>query len=242
MTMIAEPTPSRSWMGTLYRRGPIGSGGYALTFDDGPTPGGTERVLDQLAKLKAPATFFVIGMNVEKHPDLLRRIHAEGHLVGNHTWRHAWLGFLRTPGFWREELARTDAIIESIIGRRPAMFRPPLGFRSPVVMRTADENGQRVIMWSQRAMDGVKTTSRRILSRLNGSADGDVLLLHDGMEPSKPRDPTPTIDALGELVGRLADRGLRPLPLDQLLRLPAYAGDSCPPMPSVGSGRHLSNS
>jgi peptidoglycan/xylan/chitin deacetylase (PgdA/CDA1 family) len=229
-------------MGTVYRRGPSGHAGYALTFDDGPTPGGTERVLDLLRKYNAPATFFVIGKNVERYPDLTRRIVAEGHIVGNHTWRHAKLGFLRRPDYWREELTRTDEIIQATVGKRPAMFRPPLGLRSPIVMRAAAERGQRVIMWALKARDGVKTTPRRILQRLTPTQDGDVLLLHDGMEPTVHRDPTPTIDALCELIDRLAVRGLRPLPLDQLLGLPAYAGDSCPPMPVDGEGKHLSKS
>src|SRR5687768_16289903 len=101
MTAAAEAIPCTSWMGTLYRRGPAGNRGYALTFDDGPTPGGTDRVLDLLGKHGAPAPFFVIGKNVERHPDLLRRIAAEGHIVGNHTWRHAKLGFLRSTEYWR---------------------------------------------------------------------------------------------------------------------------------------------
>jgi peptidoglycan/xylan/chitin deacetylase (PgdA/CDA1 family) len=242
MSAVAAAIPCTSWMGTLYRRGPAGSRGYALTFDDGPTPGGTERVLELLHKYNAPATFFVIGQNVEQYPDLVRRIAEEGHIVSNHTWRHARLGFLRRPEYWREELSRTDDLIESTIGKRPAMFRPPLGLRSPVMMRVAEERGQNVIMWSRKAFDGVKTTPQRILKRLAPTQDGDVLLLHDGMEPTRPRDPSPTIDALGILSDRLANRGLRPLPLDQLLRLPGYAGDSCPPIAAEGDGRHLSNS
>jgi peptidoglycan/xylan/chitin deacetylase (PgdA/CDA1 family) len=242
MTVATEAIPCSGWMGTLYRRGPVGSRGYALTFDDGPTPGGTERVLDLLREHKATATFFVIGQNVERYPDLVRRTAEEGHIVANHTWRHARLGFLRRPEFWRDEFSRTDEIIESIIGKRPAMFRPPLGLRSPAMMRLVEERGQKVIMWSRRAMDGIKTTSARILKRLTPTEDGDVLLLHDGMEPTRHRDPSPTIDALGFLIERLANKGLRPLPLDQLLRLPAYAGDSCPPMAASGEGKHLSNS
>src|SRR5438552_3460310 len=81
--------PSGWLWGEVISRGTIqGPPRVALTFDDGPTPGGTDRILDLLAELKAPSTFFVIGQNVERHPDLLRRIDAEGHLIGNHTFDH----------------------------------------------------------------------------------------------------------------------------------------------------------
>ena len=88
----------------------------SLTFDDGPTPGSTERVLDLLAKLNTPATFFVIGQNAEQWPQLLRRMDAEGHIVAGHTFDHRHFGLFRGWGYWQRQVERSNRLIEEIIG------------------------------------------------------------------------------------------------------------------------------
>ena len=99
--------------------------------------------------------------------------------------------------YWEHQLRETDRIIEQTIGVRPAMFRPPMGIKTPYVMRVAAQSGQAVVTWNRRAMDGIPTTPQRILDRLGPrTAAGDVLLLHDGVEPNSRRNPAATIATL----------------------------------------------
>jgi peptidoglycan/xylan/chitin deacetylase (PgdA/CDA1 family) len=215
---------SRAWGPVLTHGSPDGPPRYALTFDDGPTPGATDRILDTLRDLRVRAAFFVVGVNVQRAPDLLRRVHDEGHLVGNHSYHHSHYGMMRGPHYWRRELRRTDDLIESIIGRRPATFRPPMGVKTPFIHRAARRAGQPVVTWNRRALDGVETTADRILDRLvPATRPGDVLLLHDGIEPNRRRDPAPSVAAVRPLVERLRARGLEPARLDALLGIPPYA-------------------
>lgn len=221
---VASIAPANQLWGRVLSRGPAdGPPRYALTLDDGPTRGATDRILDTLGELGVPAAFFVVGVNVERCPDLLRRIHNEGHLVGNHTYRHSHYGMMRGPRYWDHEVRRTDDLIASIIGLRPATFRPPMGVKTPFIHGAARRAGQPVVTWNRRALDGVETTTDRILGRLVPTTrPGDILLLHDGVEPNRPRDTAPSVAAVRPLVERLRDRGLEPVRLDRLLGIPAY--------------------
>jgi peptidoglycan/xylan/chitin deacetylase (PgdA/CDA1 family) len=193
----------------------------ALTFDDGPLPGATDRILDVLFKSNVKATFFVLGQPADRHPQLLRRIHDEGHIVGNHSYDHPGLGFLRGVEFWRRQMARTDEAIEREIGVVPRLFRPPLGMKTWIIARAAQTHT--VITWSRRAMDGIATTSGRILDRLvSRSQAGDIILLHDGVSPQSRRDPSGTIEAVGPLIAGLRERGIEPVRLDELTGVRAY--------------------
>jgi peptidoglycan/xylan/chitin deacetylase (PgdA/CDA1 family) len=197
---------------------------YALTFDDGPTPGSTDRVLDLLGELGAIGTFFVIGRNVAEHPELLKRIGDEGHVVANHSFDHSHFGLFGRDRYWHAQIAQTDELIERIIGRRPAMFRPPMGIKTWHVSRAARRNGHTLVAWSRSARDGLRTTTPRIIDRLVGrTRAGDILLLHDGIEPHFRRDPAPTIAAIRPLVQGLRARGLEPAALGDLIGLQPYA-------------------
>jgi peptidoglycan/xylan/chitin deacetylase (PgdA/CDA1 family) len=214
---------SRIWGPVIWRGTSDGPPRVALTFDDGPTAGATDRVLDVLGELGVKAAFFVIGRNVERHPDLLRRIDADGHVVGNHTFDHSHWGSMRRGRFWREQIDRTNQAIERVLGRRPALFRPPIGHKNPYTMAAARDAGQAVVTWSIRAMDGLPTTPQRILNRLlPGRRAGDILILHDGIEPGRKRDPSATIAAVRPLVLSLRERGLEPVRLDELIGLAPY--------------------
>ena len=196
----------------------------ALTFDDGPSPGSTERILDVLKAARVPAAFFVVGRNAEQWPRLVERMDAEGHVVGNHTWDHSHYGIFRRDGYWRAQVDRTDRLIAQIIGKRPAMFRPPMGLKTWHVTRAARRAGQAVVTWNRRGMDGVETNAARIVARLAPpAAAGDVLLLHDGLEPNtRRRDAHATEAAVAPLVARLREKGLEPARLDAVLGIPAY--------------------
>ncbi|MEO6434492.1 MAG: polysaccharide deacetylase family protein [Tepidisphaeraceae bacterium] len=215
--------PSCAFWGPVVSRGPAGSGRIALTFDDGPTPGATDRVLDLLAGANILATFFVVGDNVRQHPDLLRRVHDEGHQIANHSYDHPHFGVFRRWPYWEREIRRTDETIESVVRLRPAIFRPPMGIKTWHTTRAARQCGHKVVTWSRRAIDGLPTTPNRIVERLSGIRDGDIVLLHDGVEPhARHTDRSATINALTPLLERIKERGLAPVRLDQLTGLPAY--------------------
>jgi peptidoglycan/xylan/chitin deacetylase (PgdA/CDA1 family) len=215
----ATISPTSDFWGPVIPRGPVGSKRVALTFDDGPTPGATDRVLDVLRDRDVRAAFFVIGENVLRSPDLLHRIHDEGHLVANHSFGHSHYCAMGLRGYWEREIRTTDDAIESVIGVRPTLFRPPMGVRTWHTFWALRRTGHSMITWSRRAIDGIPTKPRRILARFAGAADGDILLLHDGVEPHAPyRDRSATIAAVGPLVDRIREKGLTPVRLDELLQ------------------------
>jgi peptidoglycan/xylan/chitin deacetylase (PgdA/CDA1 family) len=224
--------PQNQLWGKLYICAAPSTPGIALTFDDGPTPSSTSAILDILGELGVKAAFFVIGASARQYPELLQRMHAEGHIVANHTLDHYQWACLRGRRYWDRQLRETDRIIQQTIGVCPAMFGPPFGFKTFCVMSAAASQGKAVIAWSRRAFDGVKTTSQRIIQRLGlPTQNGEVLLLHDGVEPARQRDPRPTVEAIKPLIMHLRGRGLEPRPLDQFLNLPAYlpAANATPP-------------
>lgn len=217
--VYATTSPTSMVWGPVIPRGPIGTRRVALTFDDGPTPGATDRVLDVLRDRGVRATFFVIGANVRKSPDLLRRIHGEGHLVGNHSFEHSHLCSMGLRRYWEREIRTTDDAIELVIGNRPTLFRPPMGVRTWHTFWALRRTGHAMITWSRRAIDGIPTTPQRILNRFANVTDGDILLLHDGVEPHalhSGRDAT--VACVGPLIDRIGERGLSPVRLDELLQ------------------------
>ena len=118
----ATVSPTSTFWGPAIARGPTNAMQIALTFDDGPTPGSTDRVMEILTKTGVKASFFVIGGNVRRHPELLRRIHEQGHLIANHTFDHSHYTVFGRLGYWKRQIAETDELLESIVGERPAIF------------------------------------------------------------------------------------------------------------------------
>jgi peptidoglycan/xylan/chitin deacetylase (PgdA/CDA1 family) len=222
--------PASTMWGPVISRGPGASGGapaagsVALTFDDGPLPGATDRILDALGEAGVSAAFFVIGRCVERWPDLVRRMHAEGHLVANHSYDHHPFGLVGRYHYWLEEIRRADDVIEDVVGVRPAMFRPPMGLKHWHLMNAAADLGHRVVTWSQRAMDSRPMAAESVVGRLVGPARaGDVMLLHDGSNPHlKPQGRAGTVGAVRPLIDGLRRRGLTPVRPDALLGIPAY--------------------
>jgi peptidoglycan/xylan/chitin deacetylase (PgdA/CDA1 family) len=214
----------RPWFGDVYRYGRDPQGRYALTFDDGPMPGATEVILDHLKAAGAPATIFVIGRYAEANPDLIRRMYAEGHTIANHTWEHSRWGMWCGPRYWRKQITRTDDAIEKIIGRRPGLFRPPFGVRTPVNHYVTRNSAHAVVMWTRRALDGIPTTAERIELRLVRTAKAnDILLLHDGREPAaSSKDASATVNAVPAVIRGFAERGLKPAALHELIHVPPY--------------------
>ena len=210
--------PGCNCWGKVHSHGSRKRAAVALTFDDGPTPPFTGQILDILRDAKAPAAFFIVGKNAIQHPDLILRIHAEGHAIGNHTYSHPIYGWLRGAAYWRNQIQRTDDLVQSITGERPRFFRTPMGIKSFLTLRAARQTGHATVAWSCRAYDGLQTDSATILSRLLAARAGDILLLHDGVAPNNYRnDRSPTVAALPALIEGLRRRGFDFVALPELL-------------------------
>lgn len=152
----------------------------ALTFDDGPNPATTPRVLDILHEKQVRATFFVVGKRAEQHPELVRRALAEGHLVENHTWSHPSLFCFLTPGRLRSEIGKCTEILQRIGGRRPRYFRSPVGLRHALLRPYLRRAGLEYISWQVRSRDTLNVKSGTLTGRiLNKVMPGDIVLLHD---------------------------------------------------------------
>lgn len=170
-----------------------------LTFDDGPSAQYTPQVLRVLKKHHAKATFFMIGTNARSNPALVRRVRAEGHAVGNHTWSHPWLTRLSSSQV-RSQIQRTDKVIG-----RTRCVRPPGGFVSPGVRRTIAGTGKKVAMWTVDPRDwarpGQASIQRTILAN---TRSGSIVLMHDGGGPRAQ-----SVAALDVVLSRLKARGYR---------------------------------
>ena len=214
--------PRSTLWGPVVSRGPSDGNRVALTFDDGPTPDSTPAVLDALGKANVKATFFVIGRNVRDHPRLAERIHAEGHLLANHTFSHPRQGLWGLRCYWRKELDACDDAIFDVAGYRPNFFRPPMGLKHWHLLKEVAWGGQHCVNWSRRAKDGnTRQTPARLIERCTKNlTPGEILLLHDGHEPDRPGTRQHTADALPRLIGTLRERELSPVRLDELLASP----------------------
>jgi len=177
----------------------------ALTFDDGPDPNWTPLLLDRLKALGAKATFFLVGARALRHPDLVARILAEGHEIGNHSWSHVSLPRL-SEGEVVKQLRRTR---DALRGEGGALMRPPYGDESFDTNRIARAMGYRVTLWSVNGGDWLDddsdTLSRRILDQ---ARPGAIVLLHDSLERWEAeayRDRMPTLDAVEKVIRALPD-------------------------------------
>lgn len=179
----------------------------ALTFDDGPNPDATPRILDALAARDVKATFFVLGRHADRWPELVKRVTDEGHTIGNHGWHHQKL-HVRGPGFVRRDLTMGTESIVRASGVRPALFRAPHGFRSPWVTPIATSLGQRTVGWSRGVWDSSKPGVDRIVRRtVDGARSGSIMLLHDGDGYDIDGDRRQTADAIPRIIDELLGRG-----------------------------------
>jgi peptidoglycan/xylan/chitin deacetylase (PgdA/CDA1 family) len=217
---------SRLWGSNIVRGR---STGVCLTFDDGPSPAYTSQVLQILDRLRIPATFFVIGHNVAKHPSLLKEVHAAGHLIGNHSYDHHHGGLFGSAGYWVDQLRRTDDAIAAVTAARPRFFRPPMGFKTPLMALAMRQTDHALVTWSVRGLDGVATSIGRICHRIaSRTRPGSILTLHDGVDPHSSRTPEVTIRSLPVLLQQLLDSGIHFTTLEESLGLPAYVQDAVP--------------
>ncbi len=176
----------------------------ALTFDDGPSPDVTPRVLDILQEKNARASFFVVGRRVERYPELARRVSAEGHVIGNHTYSHPPLFCFLSPRRLREEIERAQDVIFGATSVRPRHFRSPVGLRHPILKGALDRVNLAFVLWRVRTYDTRALTPdelrRRILERVR---PGAIVLLHDRGGPGAAA----MLAALPDVIDALRARG-----------------------------------
>ena len=225
---LAEDPGSQLWGATVVA-GPADEREVALTFDDGPNPPYTDRILDVLRDEHVRATVFVVGRAVAANPATVRRIVREGHALGNHTWDHPHMLVLSRSAM-RAELRRTDDAIFHAAGVRTRLMRPPFGARDFAVIDEAKAEGYQVVMWSvplpkDWEMPGDATIASRVVDHVS---DGSIIVLHDGNRglrcgPRAPAPPLVTCDrdqdvaATRRIVETLRARGYRFVTIPQLL-------------------------
>lgn len=215
--------PRSRALGPNLRRMPPATGpGVALTFDDGPDPEVTPRVLDLLDRHGARATFFCIGELVERHPELAAEIARRGHLVENHTHRHLNRFAVLGPAGIAREIDRAQEAIAAVTGRTPELVRPPAGIRSPLLEPVLAKRGLWLASWTRRGYDTVRSDADRVLGALvRGLAPGDVLLLHDGRAARTQAGEPVVLAVLPRLLERLSADGLEAVPLPSPDRISA---------------------
>ncbi|GAA0595269.1 peptidoglycan-N-acetylmuramic acid deacetylase PdaC [Virgibacillus siamensis] len=183
----------------------------ALTFDDGPHPDVTPRILDTLKKHDAKATFFMLGSQVEYYPTLANKVEEAGHEIGNHTMNHQDLTVL-PPEKIREEVQKSSGIIEKATGRTPTLLRPPYGASNSNVEQVATDLRVPIVMWSVDSLDWKSRNAAAVNEEvMSNVTSGSIVLMHD-IHPS-------TADALPQLLTSLEKQGYQMVTVSQLLEL-----------------------
>ena len=195
----------------VYHSHPNEAKQIALTFDDGPHPSQTHRILDILDRYGVKATFFMIGVNVENYPDAAKEVVERGHEIGNHTYSHSHLNRLGT-GVLSSELEKCQLILENTCACRTHLFRPPEGYLSDGVFECAEQGEYSLILWSIDTRDWeIKNAQQIAQTVLSNVKAGDIVLMHDYVAKSK------TPEALEILLPKLLALGYEPVTVSQLL-------------------------
>ena len=188
----------------------------AISFDDGPATSYTPDILQVLKNENVKAAFFCIGNRIPGNEEILKQIHAEGHIIGNHSYSHHFWFDLYSAKKMRDDLALMDYEMEKVIGVKPKLFRPPYGVTNPNVKKAIIHGGYIPVGWSVRSMDTVIRDEKKLLSRINaGIKPGAVFLFHDTSNI--------TLQVFPGFIREVKKRGYQVVPLDKLLDLQAYA-------------------
>ncbi|MBE9051105.1 polysaccharide deacetylase family protein [Nostocales cyanobacterium LEGE 11386] len=185
----------------------------ALTFDDGPWPETTSQVLDILKQNNVKGTFFVVGQNVKNYPDLVKRVVAEGHAIGNHTWHH-WYHYMNKQAAAYEVDHTTDLIYKTT-GVKTNLFRPPGGIMHNGVAAYARNSKYAIIMWSSDSLDYSRPTVPKLINNVFRNAQpGGIVLLHDG-----GGNRSQTVQALPEIISNFQKQGYSFVTIPKLLEM-----------------------
>jgi len=189
----------------------------ALTFDDGPDPVATPKLLEVLRRHKIKAAFFPIGTRTRDYAEIIRQIDQEGHILGNHSFRHAWWTNFLISGALDRELRMAQEAIDAAIGKVPAYFRPPMGLTNPHLRRGLKKHGLSVVGWDVRPFDttaSAEKVAQRVLRKIR---NGSIIALHD-----TGRIPAELARFIDELVTKIEERGYAFGDLEELTGIRAY--------------------
>ena len=216
---------SPPWGGRSHytNHGPRTTECVALTFDDGPCRGSTERLLDALGELDVPGTFFCVGENVAMNPGIVERIDRDGHVVGSHSQRHsrgAGLSFRDV-----EHIDSAESAISDILGRSPALYRPPWGWLTPWEGRRLKARGYTIVGWDVYTLDWKVPEPDPIEVADQAIADtqpGSIYCLHDAFPLVAEWNKSVTVEAVRLLVPAMRDQGYEFVTVDRLLDVDPY--------------------
>ena len=212
--------PAGSWVCPTITCASCDSGmRVALTFDDGPCPDVTPRVLDILAQHCATATFFCVGRNVRRYPHVVRAIADAGHELGNHGFCHPHHIYLWSQSLLIRDMALTQRAIKRSAGVTPRVYRPAVGFRGFAMAGAIKQMGMQLVNFSARAYDTHRITPQRIVERiLRRVKQGGIILLHDGSDPpSANPDRHAMLEALHAIIDSLRETGYRFVSMSELM-------------------------
>ena len=193
----------------------------ALSFDDGPTSPYTNELMAVLDKHQVKATFFLVGRNLEKYPEIAKKLFVTGHTIGNHAFKHRLPSYLTAPSL-REEVLKTQEIIYKLINKKPTLFRPPWLIRNRALFRMIKENNLTLISGIFGTQKEVWEVSSEVIynDAIKQIAPGRILIFHDGIIKSGSREGT--VRAVDMLISELKKQGYEFVTVDQLLDIPAY--------------------
>jgi peptidoglycan-N-acetylglucosamine deacetylase len=207
-----------SIFGRVFWRGSKEKRAISITFDDGPNEPYTSQILDILKEQDVKATFFVIGENVSKFPETIKRELREGHEIGNHTFNHDVFP-LKSPNYIHNQLKMTSDLIEEIIKIRPKLFRASHGWRNPYVNAIAKKEGLITVAWTLGVWDTDRPGADVITHRtLKSIKNGCVLLLHDGRGTEHEADSSQLVEALPVIINEAKRQGYKFLTLSEMTR------------------------
>jgi peptidoglycan-N-acetylglucosamine deacetylase len=190
-----------------------------LSFDDGPDPQTTPRLLDLLSTFNVKATFFVIGQKAHQHPDLIKKIVTQGHLIGNHSYSHDSFLMLRRARILKAEIVKCQNELQSL-GIKSLTFRPPVGITNPKLGKILTERGMICLGFSCRAADfgnrRVAGLAKKILKKLR---KGDIVMLHD-RQPAADNTVESWLSEIETVLNGIQSKGLEVVPLSDLIEHP----------------------
>ncbi|MDP3025345.1 MAG: polysaccharide deacetylase family protein [candidate division Zixibacteria bacterium] len=193
----------------------------ALTFDDGPSPEWTPKILDELKKAGVKATFFMIGKYVEKYPQIARRVTEEGHDIGNHSYDHKVLIYCRMKTLERE-INEAERVIKDVTGQKTHYFRPPKAWLTNKEKEKIKEMGYQIILWTLNSKDWVTFDDKYIVKFIVRHVEpGDIILFHDGggVFSTEGGNRHETVKTIPQLVQKLREKGYRFVTITELLRM-----------------------
>ncbi len=218
-------SPTGQWFGKTFNSLSGEPRLLAFTYDDGPNPRCTPRLLEILAKHDVKATFFLIGRHVQEQPALAREVAAAGHAIGNHTFTHPNLIFASETQT-RRELQQCEDTLTQVVGAHSNLFRPPYGGRRPSTLRTARDMGLLPIMWSVTGWDWDAPPADVIVEKVTKQIKGgDVIMLHDGGHSAPGADREQTVKATDQLISRYKSEGFEFVTIPEMMKRASTAED-----------------